>query len=231
MPFANLRLPSIALTQLKSILESALGEEISVEILYLNHDFAKLLGTDFYAYLADSNESLNTGLGDWFFRQLAFPELPNNSEKYSNRYFSRRNPGVQRLWELVTRKRQGIDEFMAGLISKYDLEHTQIVGFTSMFMQNTACFAMARKLKRCNPAVITTMGGANCEFPMGDVIAQRVTDIDYVFSGPALKSFPEFVGHCLARDLSNSSNIPGVFARGMPLPQPGARTIDEAAGF
>ena len=227
MPFSNLTLPSIALTQLKSVLESAFGQEISVEILYLNHDFAKCLGTEFYTRLSNSMESLNTGLGDWFFRQVAFPELADNSERYFNRYFPRGNPGAQALREMVTQKRRGADELMEQLISKYELDRAQLVGFTSMFMQNTASFAMARKIKRRNPDVIITMGGANCEFPMGWAVARQVRDIDYVFSGPALKSFPKFVGYCLAGDVSQSSTIAGVFARGMPLPQPGSRTIGE----
>jgi ribosomal peptide maturation radical SAM protein 1 len=227
MPFANLSLPSIALTQLKRILESAFSGEISVEILYLNHDFAKDLGTELYNYLANSMESLNTGLGDWFFRQAAFPELPDNSEKYFTRYFPGRNPERRQLKEQIGQKRGGIDELMEELISKHGLEHAQLVGFTSMFMQNTASFALAKKLKRRNAGVITIMGGANCEFPMGGVIAHRVPDIDYVFSGPALKSLPEFVGHCLTGDMSKVLTIPGIFTRGMPLPQSGSRTVGE----
>jgi ribosomal peptide maturation radical SAM protein 1 len=62
---------------------------------------------------------------------------------------------------------------------------------------------------------------------MGGVIAQRIKDIDFVFSGPALKSLPEFVGHCLAGDMSKVSMIPGIFSYGMPLPQCGSRTIGE----
>ena len=39
-----MRLPSIALTQLKSVLEDELGDRVAVRLLYLNHDFAHLLG-------------------------------------------------------------------------------------------------------------------------------------------------------------------------------------------
>src|SRR5579864_1401174 len=197
MPFANLELPSIALTQLKSILESTFGNQVSVQVLYLNQDFAKHLGTELYIYLSDSMESLNTGLGDWFFRQAAFPEQPENTEDYFNRYFPRHNQEIQRLKEQIAQKRRGIDQVMQEVISKYGLDQANLVGFTSMFMQNTASFAMAKKLKSRNAGVITMMGGANCEFPMGGVIAQQIREIDYVFSGPALKSLPEFVGHCL----------------------------------
>jgi ribosomal peptide maturation radical SAM protein 1 len=227
MPFADLALPSIALTQLKSVVESRFGEQASVEILYLNHDFAEYLGTDLYFQLANSMESLNAGLGDWFFRETAFPELSDNSESYFNRYFLAPNAETRRLKERITEKKRGLAAVMEELISRHDLEHRQIVGFTSMFMQTTASFGLARKLKRRNAGLITILGGANCEYPMGGVIAQRIKDIDYVFSGPALKSLPEFVGHCLAGDMSKVTTIPGIFSYGMPLPQCGSRTIGE----
>src|SRR4029077_9061316 len=59
MPFANVRMPSIALTQLQSRVLSALDGRVSVDILNLNHDFAKYLGLDLYGYLTDSFESQN----------------------------------------------------------------------------------------------------------------------------------------------------------------------------
>ena len=227
MPFADLALPSIALTQLKSILESVFGQRVAVEILYMNHDFAKYLGTELYRYLANSMESLNSGLGDWFFREAAFPELPDNSEKYFNRYFPVRSSQMKGLKEQIGEKKRGIDVFLEELISKYALGEIQLAGFTSMFMQNTASFALARKLKQRKSGLITIMGGANCEFPMGGVIAQEIKNIDYVFSGPALKSLPEFVRHCLKGDPSQGLNIHGIFAHGMPLPQFGTPTLGE----
>lgn len=226
MPFANLTYPSLALTQLKSILESTFKERVSVEILYLNHDFAKHLGPELYSYLANSLESLNSGMGDWFFRQAAFPEEPDNTEIYFNRYAPGHDSQVQMRKEQISRKRAGMDELMEELISKHALEDAQLVGFTSMFMQNSASFAVARKLKKRNPGLITIIGGANCEFPMGSVIAQQIKDIDFVFSGPALKGLPEFVGHCLAEDLSQVSSIPGIFGRTVPAAA-GRRTLGQ----
>src|SRR6185369_3502976 len=76
MPFANLSIPSIALTQLKAVVESRLTEQVSINLLYLNHDFANYLGLDLYDVIVNSKESQNSGLGDWFFRQTAFPSLP-----------------------------------------------------------------------------------------------------------------------------------------------------------
>jgi ribosomal peptide maturation radical SAM protein 1 len=227
MPFANLGLPSIALTQLKSVLETELPGQVSVDILYLSHDFARYLGIEFYDYLTNSMESFNTGLGDWVFRQAAFPELADNAESYFRRYFPGKAPLAQRMKEMILQKRPGMDALMDELITRYEIDRNHIVGFTSMFMQNLASFAMARKLKQRNPEILTVIGGANCEFPMGGVLAERVKGIDYVFSGPALKSFPEFARHFIAGDLAKCRKVRGVLHKGSDSPKSGTETIGE----
>ena len=227
MPFSNLALPSIALTQIQSVVEARFKDNVAVEIHYLSHDFAKLFGTDFYGFIATSMDSLNTGLGDWLFRQAAFPALQDNTEKYFERYFPAKTPETELLRKLIRQKRPELDALLDELVAKYDLAGAQIVGFTSMFMQNTANFALARKLKQRNPALITVMGGANCEFPMGGVIAERCKEIDFVFSGSALKSFPDFVACCLTGEISKASFIRGVFSKDLPSPKSGPATIGE----
>jgi ribosomal peptide maturation radical SAM protein 1 len=99
------------------------------------------------------------------------------------------------------------------LIDQYQLDQAHIVGFTSMFAQNVACFAMARKLKEQVPQVVTVMGGANCEAPMGQEIARHLDAIDFVFSGPGLKSFPAFVQHFIDGELDACHRLSGVFSR------------------
>src|SRR5215813_4849596 len=79
LPFASLPFPSIALTQLKSVLDEKLGDRVSTEIQYLNHDFAHYLGLGLYQELIASDEHLRSGLGDWLFRQIVFPALPDNT--------------------------------------------------------------------------------------------------------------------------------------------------------
>ena len=213
MPFANLSMPSIALTQLKAVVENQFKGKVSVDVHYLNHDFANYLGLRFYGLMLSSEESQNAGLGDWFFRQTAFPNLPDNAEAYLSRYFPFRTDEMTRLKSGILEKRRGLDQFFERMISKYALDQPDVVGFTSMFMQNVASFSLAKKIKERNPKVTTLMGGANCESPMGQVIVKHVEQIDYVFSGPGLKSFPDFVEHCLAREKWKCGSIKGVFTK------------------
>jgi ribosomal peptide maturation radical SAM protein 1 len=219
MPFANLTTPSIALTQLRSVTRARFGNRVAIDIIYLTHDFGQFLGVDPYNYVSNSMEALYAGLGDWFFRAAAFPELPDNTDAYLRRFFQQKTASAEQVKQMIARKRPKLDAYMDTLIARYALDKADVVGFTSMFMQNAASFAMARKLKRKNPHLVTVLGGANCELPMGHVIARRVPEIDFVFTGPALKTFPDFVQRCLDGDVARRSS-PGVLAK----------DVDEAAG-
>jgi len=106
----------------------------------------------------------------------------------------------------------GLDAFLDALIVGYGIADADIVGFTSMFAQNTAGFAMARKLKERNPRITTVMGGSACEGVTGLEFARRVDAVDAFFSGPALVSFPEFVRRRI-EGATPSEPIPGVFGR------------------
>ncbi len=54
-----------------------------------------------------------------------------------------------------------------------------------------------------------------------------MTELDFVFSGPALKSFPDFVAHCLAGETEKCSSIRGVFSKSVPVPKSGPQTVGE----
>src|SRR5215216_500857 len=77
---------------------------------------------------------------------------------------------VTSLKRALLEKRRGLEQLLDELISRHGLDEAHVVGFTSMFMQNVASFAMARRLKARNPGLVTVMGGANCEWPMGQII-------------------------------------------------------------
>ena len=213
MPFAGLELPSLGLTQIKSVLDKSFGDRISVDVCYISHDFGHYLGVDRYEQISGSMEHHNSGFGDWFFRSVAFPSLPDNSDKYFERFYPYPNVETRSLRKFAQEKRDGLDHFMETLIAKHGLDQVDMLGLTTMFMQNVASFAMARKVKERNPKILTVIGGANCESPMGQEIVKHVEAIDYVFSGPGLKSFPAFVEALLSGDMQRSTRINGVFSK------------------
>lgn len=227
MPFGDLRLPSIGLTQLKAVLDREFGGQVATDIHYCSHDFAHYFGFDLYKSISSALEHHNAGMGDWVFRQVAFPFAEDNAEEYFERYYPYHNSEAEAMKRTIREKRAGLEEFMDGLIDRRGLAEADIVGFSSMFMQNVACFAMARKLKDRRPDIVTVIGGANCEWPMGREIARHVEQIDYVFSGPGLKSFPAFVRAYVEGEPEKCERINGVFSRrnlaaaaGEPPPNP-----------
>ena len=213
MPFASLSLPSIALTQLKAVAEQRLGGDVRVRILYLNLSFASYLGIDLYQYVIGALQANNSGLGDWLFRQTAFPEQPDNTASYFQRYFPRLDAEGETFKGAMLAKRAGLKRYFERLVNQYQLDREDLVGFTSMFAQNVASMAMARVIKDRNPRVVTIMGGANCESPMGEELVRHVPALDFVFSGPGLVSFPDFIHAHSAGDLDRCHQIRGVFSR------------------
>jgi len=214
MPFANVFLPSIGLTQLKSVVDSTFNEQVSVEIVYLNQDFVRYMGAGKHLReIVGGRNSHTSGIGDWFFRQSAFPEQKDNSEAYFRRYYPQPDKETQDFIRFLNEKREKLDDFLDSEIQKYGMADALVVGFTSMFSQTGACLAMAKRLKNINPNIITVMGGANCEAPMGKEIVRNVKQIDYIFSGHALKSFPQFLKHCMDQEFDKCHSIHGVFSK------------------
>lgn len=213
MPFANLNLPSIGLTQLKSVIDERFGDKVSVEICYANQDFGRYLQPKPYQFVASSMESHTSGLGEWFFRRVAFPDLSDNIDDYFRRFFPYHNEQTKMYRTFIEQKRMGFETFLDELIDTYRLDQSDIVGFTSMFTQNVSSLAMMRKLKTRRPDIITVMGGANCESPMGQELIKNTDCLDFVFSGPALKSFPQFLDHLFEGQSELCHRINGVFSK------------------
>jgi len=211
MPFADWHRPSLALSQLTSMIRRDFGDEVTADIFYVNQNMASFLGTQNYESICQTPHHLNSGLGDWLFRHIAFPGTPDNYEKYFQRFY----PGIH--WtthrEQILEVRPQLTQFCEDVIDRYRLAEADIVGFTSMFAQNVPCMALARLIKERNPDALIVLGGANCEAPMGAVIAELVPAVDFVFSGPALETFPSFLRAVIDGEPQAADTIPGIVSR------------------
>jgi ribosomal peptide maturation radical SAM protein 1 len=69
----------------------------------------------------------------------------------------------------------------------------RVVGATTTFEQTCASIALLNRLKALDPAVVTILGGANCEGEMAEGILSTGARVDYVFSGESEKTFPDFL--------------------------------------
>jgi ribosomal peptide maturation radical SAM protein 1 len=211
MPFAAYNRPSIALTQLKYVVEEEFGDRVDIENCYATHIFAEILGRRRYAYIADSSVSPTTGLGDWLFQSFAFPDRPSDPKAYLARNRRQFAPEISDWLASGYESILGdIDRGIDRVIERYGLESSDLVGFSSTFSQTAASIAVARRLKQSRAGIATVMGGANCEGTMGVELAANVDVLDYVCSGYALKSFPELVDRLSSGDVEGTHRIDGV---------------------
>ncbi|EHR51365.1 bacteriocin maturation radical SAM protein 1 [Saccharomonospora marina XMU15] len=208
MPFADWDRPSLALSQLSALIRREFGDQVEVSVHSLNLDFACYFGAELYEEITGQLQHLLTGLGEWIFRGLAFPSAPENQGDYFNRYYT--GPQWNAFRTQIMELRAGLPELLDRLCGSYALAESDLIGFTSMFAQTNASIAMARLVKRRNPSAVAVLGGANCEAPMGAALVRNVPEIDAVFSGPALHTFPDFVQRYLGEGLSAVNDIVGV---------------------
>jgi magnesium-protoporphyrin IX monomethyl ester (oxidative) cyclase len=213
MPFAMTCLPSLGLAQLEAVLHAQFGEQVRVTTHYLNLDFAKIVGDTELYHHPYSPHGFMTDAGEWLFSAVAFPEMDDNTDAYVKRYYYGDSPSIVQAREFIVRQRAELEACLETLIDRHQLADADIVGFTLLFSQTVASMALARLLKRRNPRLITVLGGSACEGEMGQVYVERVRQVDYCFSGPALVSFPHFIRCLLAGDIEGCNRLNGVFSK------------------
>jgi magnesium-protoporphyrin IX monomethyl ester (oxidative) cyclase len=218
MPFADWNRPSFALSQLAGLIGKEYSDRVSAEVHYLNVDFTGYFGVRTYEEISGDMTHLYSGVGEWLFRHIAFPDEPDNSDSYFGRYY--REPGWEEFRADLVRRREGIESFLAELIDRYDLASADVVGLTTMFAQTVPAVALAKMIKDRNPGAVILLGGSNVETSMGAVLAAEVPSLDYVFSGPSLVSFAGFLDCVLEDRIADIASIRGVITRdNCTLPQ------------
>jgi len=211
MPFAEVTRPPLGLLQLQSVLRSEFDDAVEVEVIFGTNAFAKHIGVSLYQEICGNMTHLYAGLGDWLFRSLAFPQQPDNAEAYLARFY----PGEEHrsFRKNLLQIRTQLPLIMLDIIEDHALHEADLCGFTTMFQQTCAALAIINTLKEQNPAQFIVMGGPNCDAPMGEVLLGMAPQIDVVFSGPALLSFPEYLRQLLTHGQPPKHAIPGVYTR------------------
>ncbi|MCG8461392.1 MAG: RiPP maturation radical SAM C-methyltransferase [Holophagales bacterium] len=207
MPYAAVERPSLALGVLKASLDRA---RISSAVAYPNLDFADEIGLE--TYQAVNSYPFNSLLGEWTFGKAAFPGFETDPWDFLDLPLVRGEievGGLKNDW-LLEQAAPGetVQDVLIGLREKAVafvdraaervLEaKPAIVGCTSTFQQHCAALALLRKVKELDPAVLTILGGANCEGPMGAAAHRNFRWIDFLVSGEADLLFPVLVRRVL----------------------------------
>jgi ribosomal peptide maturation radical SAM protein 1 len=211
-PFQTTFTPAIGVSQLKSNLDA---QSFATEILYLNLHYAERIGVREYEAIVRRASSL---FGDYVFSRVLYGHEESELERYVQEPFvqsvekelkslSPRSSPVQILHRLIEAAREWVDRSTQIILDR----DPWMVGFTSMFQQNCSSLAVMRELKKRRSAIITAMGGSNCEGEMGKELFDRFPEIDYLGRGECDHSFIDLV-----RSLRNGNSghpTPGILSR------------------
>jgi ribosomal peptide maturation radical SAM protein 1 len=209
MPFAAFQRPSLQLGLLKSIVAAA---GFSIQTFHLNLDFAQAIGLSLYDTLSQYRGRC---IGDWLFSIAAFgDDAPDLEDQFLHRFEQDVKTIIksEHLSDLLHQIRhQTIPAYLDGMMEQIDWGQFQVIGFTSTFQQNTASFALARRLKQRYPNICIFFGGANFEGEMGQEWIRTLDYIDYALLGEGDLTLPEFL--TALYEEQDPTIVPGVIAR------------------
>lgn len=192
-PFLSVLRPSLGVSTLAAAVDA---ERYEVEILYLNMDFAELVGLDDFEWIA-RRSSPRILAGEWVFsealRAPAIPDSADDEARFRDRFFDGPDGVPEKRRDAFARARRLAVPFVEESARRIAALEPDLVGFTSSFQQHCAGLAIARAFRTLRPETPIAMGGANCEGPMGRATLRLFPWIDYVFSGESDVTFPEFL--------------------------------------
>ncbi|MBN1219834.1 MAG: RiPP maturation radical SAM C-methyltransferase [Anaerolineae bacterium] len=220
MPFGQLTGPSIGLSLLKAGLKP-LG--ISSQILYFTLRFAEQIGASRYSHIAEGLPPGYELVGEWLFSAALFGADRVDTAGYIDQVLRGKSPllapliaqrpekipdeAVQKLLEIRGQTESFLDECLAETLRR----QPKIIGFTSVFQQQVASLALAKRLKQQSPDTFIVFGGANCEGVMGAEIVKQFPYVDAAVSGEGDLVFPQLVSRVLQKQ--SIFDLPGVYTR------------------
>ena len=95
------------------------------------------------------------------------------------RFRAAREAFIDRLLDV----RAQVDSFLDESVEHIASCRPRLVGFTSVFQQQVASLALAKRLKEKCPGIFVVFGGANCEGVMGAEVVRQFPFVDAVVSG------------------------------------------------
>jgi ribosomal peptide maturation radical SAM protein 1 len=186
-PFAGVDRPSLGLHLLQA---SARRAGFETAVFYANLWLAQVIGLELYK--AISYAPTFWLLGERFFAKAAYGKTALSAEslaQLTEREDLDHPIDSQALLAWCTQADRLADD-LAAVIAEANYP---IVGFSTTFEQTSASMAMLDRAKTLDPAIVTIVGGANCEGPMATGVLSLSENIDYVFSGESEASLLHFL--------------------------------------
>ncbi len=200
MPFGVLEEPAIALGLLKASLDQGPSSP-TCKVLYLTLRFAQRIDPDFYRWIATESRPINKFIGERLFRSAAFGRDPwpddGGWETWVDPSKARHVEPPEDVHGHLDRARAEVGPFLDECAEEVLALRPKVVGFTSVFQQQLASLALARRLKEADSSLFVVFGGANCEGPMGREMVRQFHFLDAVVSGEGEVVFPQLVDRVL----------------------------------
>ncbi len=198
MPYGLIEPPPLGIALLAA--EARQGGLLA-KAVYPTFWFAEKIG--YLTYNSISKAIAGFQIAEWTFSSSAFPDFHPDDEKFLSTYLEwerRLDPDRYRLLfedeqafrDTCRSVRHAAESFIVEVAEKVMEFDPKIVGCSSIYHQNCASLALLRKLKELNPALVTLVGGSNCEGPMGAVMKRAFPWVDFVVSGEADDLFVPF---------------------------------------
>ncbi|MBR1553676.1 MAG: RiPP maturation radical SAM C-methyltransferase [Schwartzia sp.] len=196
MPFCDEYMPCITLALFKAILAQAgIKSRVQHEFLY----FADRIGTEKYRAVM---QVCTIGYGhDYFACETIFADAAHDGrqlrsfdeylrwmreEHLPGKAFAgnQRDETLEKL-ALFEEAHGMAEDYLDETVQRVKASGAKIVAFLSMYQQQNATIALAKRLKKEKDAPIVMAGGANCEGDAGQAMIEYFDCFDYIFTGEA----------------------------------------------
>jgi ribosomal peptide maturation radical SAM protein 1 len=188
-PFAPTFQPSLACHLLQAC---ARVQGFDVTVVYANLLFASIIGNAAYSRLLDKRLNL-----EHIFRAAAFGPETGRADPPSDPELAERTWAAQPWLDRVGAILRSISP--------------EVVGATCSFEQICSSVAVLRLCKSIDPAIVTVVGGANCEGDMAEGMLSLRAPIDHIAAGESEETFPR-----LLDDVRRHASAPERVIRGAP---------------
>ncbi len=198
MPFGPPDRPSLGISILAADLRN---RNIKCDVHYLNLQFHEEV--DDYAPIQIYNGTSQPFelLGEYIFRDTLFEKSPNDHlEKILSNSVTK-SLDINQLRKSALIAKNASHSFLDRCLDTIDWKQYSVVGFTSMFQQQVASLALAKKIKAKFPQVLIVFGGSNCHGEMGKSIIDSFPFVDAVCTGEGESEFYRVVTHRNPRSL------------------------------
>ena len=186
-PFANASGPSLGPGILMA---GCLRKNVKCHIFHANLLFSAIIGDELYQKIAWHGDSL---AGDALFASAAFCSDCDELVRFIGENYGDLHLSVDEYYK-ITRMIPG---FLNLVTERLIATGAKIIGFSSLYNQNTSSLAIARHLKDLDPTITIAIGGSSVINPMARALSEVAPMIDYFFSGDADADFPDFCENIL----------------------------------